>query len=177
MTTLREAVELEFAADLNGRHFTADEWAVFQRFRQVLLSGEEFRRRGLSRYIVRGGLQVLRAAWDQGWRDGRPFPPMHVPSSTDSRGRGEYKLVWWGLAERADERDEEGHGTTLRITPRGVQFYRGELTVPRYAIFRVRTVLGHEDFRGPEEFVRLEGPAWGVMDARVDTFDRRALFV
>ena len=137
----------------------------FNRAFAVLLSGESERTRALNQGMAEGGLQMLKRAEALGWQEGDPFPALRLPTATDRWGREEFKLRYWELAKRMTERDETGRGTTLALTPAGVNFFRGRLLVQRDAVLLVRYVIGHPEFRVSEKFIRLEGPPWSVHDA------------
>ena len=142
---------------------------------QVLVTDEIIRKRSLSRYIVQGGLTAMQYALSLGWRTGDSFPGLHMPTVTDSRGRGEWKLRWWGLAREIAGRDESGHGPLLALTPDGVRFFQGRLRVHKTALMRVRSLRNYPEFTTSEEPIGLEGELVSVHDVLGESFDLREL--
>lgn len=76
-------------------------------------------------------LFLVHAARDHG------TAPFHLPTAYPARG-DTAKVRYWGLTEPAD-----GDGW-WRLTDRGVQFARGHLKVPRYALVYDSRCLGFE---------------------------------
>lgn len=70
---------------------------------------------------------------------------VHVPSQLSARSREEGKLAYWGLVEERDlKRDDGGRAGEWRVTPRGEQFLRAKISVPKYAhVFNGR-VMGFD---------------------------------
>lgn len=60
---------------------------------------------------------------------------VHLPTEIGARSREEGKLAYWGLAEEATEKREDGgRAGWWRVTERGRQFVLGLTTIPRYAL-------------------------------------------
>lgn len=72
---------------------------------------------------------------------------IHIPSMVGSRSREEGKLQHWGLIEQSlEKRDDGGAAGYWRVTRRGEQFLRGELSVQRRAHILLNELQG---FSGP----------------------------
>lgn len=71
---------------------------------------------------------------------------MHLPTVLAPRsGNEEPKMRRWGLIEELTEpREDGGRAGFWRITDRGRQFVRGEITIPRYVRIYDDRVLNYE---------------------------------
>lgn len=60
---------------------------------------------------------------------------IHVPSEIGRRSAEEGKLAFWGLVEEeATLRADGGRAGYWRLTKKGVEWARGDIKVPRYAV-------------------------------------------
>lgn len=70
---------------------------------------------------------------------------VHLPSQIGARSREEGKLAYWGLVEENPlKREDGGRPGEWRVTPRGEQFLRGKLSVPKYAYVYNGKVMGFD---------------------------------
>jgi len=68
---------------------------------------------------------------------------LHIPTSIPARSREEGKLRYWGLAEEAGEKREDGgRAGWWRVTEEGAIFVNGESRVPKYALVYDDRCLG-----------------------------------
>ena len=67
-------------------------------------------------------------------------------------GRDYGKLIWWGLLEKHPGESDDGNSNGLyRMTRKGSQFVKGQITVPNYAIEYMSHV---KEFDGSEIDIR-----------------------
>lgn len=60
---------------------------------------------------------------------------VHLPTEIGRRSAEEAKLSWWGLVEdEGSLRADGGRAGYWRLTPKGVQWARGLIRVPRYVV-------------------------------------------
>lgn len=93
---------------------------------------------------------------------------IHKPTVLKGKGSGsrdESIARYWGLLEeeRTVKRDDGGRAGYWRLTPRGVAFVRGAVTIPAYALVYNKKCLG------------LEGPPRTIQDCLGKRFDYQEL--
>jgi hypothetical protein len=89
---------------------------------------------------------------------------IHLPTEIPARSREEGKLAYWGLAEEATERrDDGGRAGWWRVTERGEQFVLNKITISRWACI----------YDG--RFLRYEGELVSIKDALGAKFDYQLL--
>lgn len=69
-----------------------------------------------------------------------------LPDVSQTRGRDETKMQFWGLIEEATEvtRPDGGRAGYWRVTELGEAFVRGETRVPKYALIYNNRLVRHE---------------------------------
>lgn len=71
---------------------------------------------------------------------------VHLPTVVSGARADEAKLAYWGLIEeqRVVRRDDGGRAGWWRLTDKGVDFLRGKVSVPKYAIVFDSRCVGFE---------------------------------
>ena len=70
---------------------------------------------------------------------------VHVPTMIGARSREEGKLAYWGLVEEEKaKRPDNGRAGYWRVTPRGEEFIKRQMNVPKYALVYNGRVQGFD---------------------------------